>query len=256
MKTVETSLKILTWLTHQRGDFGVSDISREFDIDKATISRHLQVLVKAGFVDRDARSRRYRPGFALVELGNTVLANLRLLDLARPLMSGLWQRTGESIQLSILRGMRGALYIHRLESQEGVQYTSRLGSYGPLHCTAAGKAMLAFLPEDSVSKVLGEPLEQCTSHTITDHDILLNELQLIRERGYAVDDQGFREHLTSVAAPIFAADHLPVAAIGIGGPSQRFNKRRIRQFSSSLLIATQQLSQDMQNQPMPEALLP
>lgn len=256
MKTVEMSLRILSWLTHQHDDCGVNDMSREFGIDKATVSRHLQTLVKAGFVDRNPRSRRYRPGFNLVELGCTVLGNLRLLDLARPLMSGLWQKTGESIQLSILRGMRGALYIHRLESPEGVKYTSQLGTYGPLHGSAAGKAMLAFLPEDSISKVLGEPLEQCTPRTVTDHEMLLQELQSVREQGYAIDAQGFREHLTSIAAPIFAMDHMPVAAIGIGGPSHRFNKKRIREFSQNLLIATQQLSQDMHNHQMPEALLP
>ena len=256
MKTVDMSLRILNWLAQQYGECGVVDISREFDIDKATVYRHLKTLVKAGFVERNPHSRRYRAGFALVELSGLVLSHIRLLDLARPLMAELWQTFGESMQLSILRGMRGLFNIHRIESVQGVKFASQLGTYSPIHCSSSGKSILAFLPQDSLARVLDAPLKQYTANTIIDPDVLLLELDLIREQGYATDNQGVLEHLSTVAAPIFAADHLPVAAIAVGAPSHLLDKKRINKILPELLIATRQLSQKLHNQPMPEAILP
>lgn len=254
-KTVEMSLKILVWLARQPGDRGVSEISREFAIDKATVTRHLQTLREAGFVERNPRSRRYRPGFSLIELGGLLLADLRLLEVARPFMSQLWQTTGESIQLSLLRGMRGAMYIHRLESPDGPGL-ERLGNYGPLHCSAAGKAMLAFLPQESMNRVLANPLANYTGQTNTDPGLLREELETTRARGYAVDVQGFREYLTSIAAPIFAISDTPVAAIGIGGPAHRFDGQKLLELSRELLNTTRRISESMQNEIVVEAILP
>jgi IclR family acetate operon transcriptional repressor len=254
-KTVEMSLKILHWLSQQRGDRGVSEISREFGIDKATVTRHLQTLLAAGFVERDPRSRRYRPGFSLIELGGLLLGNLRLLEVTRPFIIELWQKTGESCQLSILRGVKGAMYIHRLESPNGPGI-ERLGNYGPLHCSAAGKALLAFLPAESISRVLDGPLLRYTAQTTTDRETLLEELESVRQNGFAVDIRGFRDYLTSLAAPIFALDDKPVAAIGIGGSSHHLDRKQILSLSRELLDTTRRITEMMQYEAVPEAILP
>ena len=116
--------------------------------------------------------------------------------------------------------------------------------------------MLAFLPQDSILRVLDQPLEPHTPHTITEPDVLLQELESIREQGFAVDNQGVIQHLTTVAAPIFALGDKPVAALAMGGPSHLFNKKRVYKISRSLLAATHRLSQDLHHQPIPEAVLP
>ena len=130
-----------------------------------------------------------------------------------------------------------------MASTSGSVIASRLGEYGPLHCTEAGKLLLAFQPEERREEVLSQPLAAFTSKTVTDRDILRDELAAIRRRGFSVDDEGFVPHLRVVAAVARGHSGDVVAAVAVGGPSPRVTKTRVAFFKERLFEATARISQ-------------
>jgi DNA-binding IclR family transcriptional regulator len=242
MKTVATALLILRQFTHERPMLGVSEIARALGIDKAGVHRYLRTLAEHGFVRQDRDTRRYTLDVGLVELAGVQLGTTSLVDVARPHLTRLSQQTGETVQMSILRD-RGVFYVHVVESAQPIRVASRLGEYGPMHCTAAGKLLLAFQPEEVREALLARPLAAFTRRTVTDRRLLRDELAAIRRRGFAIDDEGFVPHLRVVAAAVRDRTGNVTAAVAVGGPSPRVAKARVGSLVENLLEATARISQ-------------
>lgn len=243
MKTVRTALAILKQFTHAAPERGVTELSRALGLDKASVHRQLRALEAEGFVERGA-DRRYRLGFAAVRLASVRLAQSTLVDLAKPHMLDLWRSTGETVQLSTLDG-DGALYLDILESAQPIRVASRVGDAGPLHCTAAGKVLLAHMDEARREAVLAGPLAAPTPKTVIDPARLRRELAAVRARGHAVDNEGFLAFLRVVAAPVRDASGAVIAALAVGGPSIRATPAVLRSFVEPLTAAAERLSRDL-----------
>lgn len=242
MKSVANALAILRQFKHERPTLGVSEIGRALGIDKANVHRYLRTLVEHGFVRQDRETRRYALDLGIVELAGVQLGQMGLVDVARPHLTRLSLETQETVQLSILRE-RGVLYLHVVESSQPIRVASRLGEYGPLHCTAAGKLLLAFQPEQYRERLLSLPLQALTPKTVTDPDLLRAELASIRRRGFSLDDEGFVPHLRVVAAAVRDRSDAVVAAVAVGGPSPRVTKSRLASLKERLFEATARISQ-------------
>ncbi|MCW5770511.1 MAG: IclR family transcriptional regulator [Rhodospirillaceae bacterium] len=249
MKSVANVLSILRQFSHERPMLGVSEIGRALGIDKANVHRYLRTLVEHGFVRQDRATRRYALDFGIVELAGVQLGQMGLVDVARPHLTRLSLETQETVQLSVLRE-RGVFYVHVVESSQPIRVASRLGEYGPLHCTAAGKLLLAFEPEARRELVLSQPLAAFTPKTVTDPDLLRDELDSIRRRGFSMDDEGFVPHLRVVAAAVRDRSGEVLAAVAVGGPSPRVTKARMALLKERLFEATERISQALgYNQP-------
>jgi DNA-binding IclR family transcriptional regulator len=243
MKTVRTALAILKQFTHAAPERGVTELSQALDLDKASVHRQLKALEAEGFVEQ-GRDRRYRLGFATLRLASVRLAQTTLVDVAKPHMIALWRRTGETVQLSILDG-DGVLYLHILESPQPIRVASRMGEVGPLYCTAAGKVLLAYLPEARRAALLARPLAALTPKTVTDPARLARELATVRARGHAVDNEGFIAFLRVVAAPVRDASGAVVAALAVGGPSIRVTPAILRDFAVQVTAAADAVAREL-----------
>jgi DNA-binding IclR family transcriptional regulator len=243
MKTVRTALVILKRFTHAAPEHGVSELSRALGLDKASVHRQLQALEAEGFLER-TDDRRYRLGFATVRLASVRLAQSSLVDLARPHMLALGRATGETVQLSTFDG-DGVLYLDIVEGAQPIRVASRVGEVGPLHATAAGKVLLAHLPEARRQALLARPLAALTAKTVTDPARIERELATIRTRGHAVDNEGFIAFLRVVAAPVRDASGAVVAALAVGGPSIRVTPAVLKGFIARLVTAAEALSRDL-----------
>ena len=243
MKTVRTALLILKQFTRAAPERGVTELARALDLDKASVHRQLKALEQEGFVEQGA-DRRYRRGFAAVRLASVRLGQTTLVALAKPHMLALSRATGETVQLSTL-DPEGVLYLDIVESAQPIRVASRVGEVGPVHCTAAGKVLLAHRTEAEREAVLTRPLPPLTHKTVTDPARLRRELALVRARGHAVDNEGFIAFLRVAAAPIRDASGAVVAALAVGGPSLRVTPAALRGFVRQVMSAAEAISRDL-----------
>jgi DNA-binding IclR family transcriptional regulator len=162
---------------------------------------------------------------------------------ARPFLNQLRDQVNETIHLAVLDDDLRVVYVEKLSTQHAIGLMmSRIGITAPMHCTALGKAMAAFRPEDDIRHwIVTHGLKSVTETTITDEDAFLQELREIRSRGYAVDDGEFEASVRCVAAPIRDRTGRVIAAISISGPDTRMPVSLIGSSMAMQVVNTAQL---------------
>ena len=224
--TLVKGLAVLEALARHHDARGVTDLANELGLVKSRVHRLLQTLVHHHYVRKDAASGRYECTLKIWELGAAVMERLDVRPAARSCLEALAARTSETSLLSVLDGTE-ILYIDKIDSLEPVRAYSRIGGRAPAHCVATGKALLAYAPEPVLREII-KGLKRHTPRTITNPEEFRNELQRVRDAGYAINRGEWREGVVGVAAPILDLRRSAVAAIGISGPVERLNLNRLR----------------------------
>lgn len=238
-------LRILSLFTPDHPEWGVSELSLELGIAKSTVSRIARTLEVEGFLARTPESDRFQLGLKLWELGSQAIAQRADFPRhARPYLSEIVDEVNESAQAVILDGIE-AVYVETADSLRSIRTYANIGHRFPLTCTGTGKALLAFQTDSFIAKVLSQKLKAYTGRTVTDRSVLMNELQRIRKRGYALNKGEWREDIGGIAAPIFDHSGAVIGAIGITMPLHRFPKEVASKTSDTVLRAAQRLSQEM-----------
>jgi DNA-binding IclR family transcriptional regulator len=200
-------------------------LAQQCDINRATAWRLLGALEDHGLVEREPGSNRYKLGFALLRMAAAAGYD-GLVRKTRPILDRVCAQTGETADLAVA-GLHGVTYVSEAQPPSVLQI-SWLRREVPLHATSTGKAFLAWLPADEARSLLDDPLPAYTDTTVTDHEKLMDELALTRERGYAECSGELEGRLYGVSAPILSrADGRPLAVFGIWGfldrvPASRF----------------------------------
>ena len=180
--------------------------------------------------------------FRLLQITGHQLDRVEFSRLARPYAEKIAAVTQETVNINLLLTGLDATCIDKVRGNEGMQLDQRIGARGPIHCGGAGKAMLAYLPEDDREKVLSGKLEAMTPNTITDPTVLRDELDRIRRRGYAIDNQEVVLGVYCVAIPVLNREGRPVGAISITGPSPKVAGAKIAPLVSMLNEAGEYVS--------------
>jgi len=219
---VERALAVLDALADGQAELGTNEIARRTGINASTVSRLLATLTSAGFVEHVAASGRYRLGLRLLELGNAVLGRLDLREIARPHLRALAAATGETATLSA-PGEGHAVTVDFVQSASTVQSVARLGRPSVAHATATGKLLLAF-----GGQAPPERPERYTDRTLVEPAGLAEEIERVRDRGYA-EAVGEREQgLHALAAPIWGPQRELAGMLGVQGPGLRFGRSAMR----------------------------
>jgi DNA-binding IclR family transcriptional regulator len=221
IQSVDRAVSILDMLA-QNGWSGGSEVARELGVHRSTALRLLGTLERNGMVERDARTAKYRLGTRLQQLARLVTGEVDLREQARPICERLAATLGETVTLDVLDADE-ILPIEQATGSSSVVNVSWLGRRTPIHCTASGKVILAFAPEALRHRVLSQPLEQRTAHTIVDPAVLEPQLASIREMGYGFTSEELEIGLSAIAAPVRSADGLVVAALDVSGPAHRLS---------------------------------
>jgi len=240
--SVDKALDILEFLSRQRRESGLRELSTSLNIPKATLFRYLVTLERRGYVRKNPENDKYGLGFKILELSNCVLGNMTVHEVALPYMQELLDRFKETVNLGVLEDNE-VVYIEILESPRSFKMSSQVGGRDFPHATSIGKAMLAFLPEkkvDSIIDVTGLPKR--TEKTITLLAQLKEELAMIRQRGYAMDNGENEEGARCVGAPIFDRRGDVIAAISISGPAFRSSGQETQEMGVAVLEVTAQIS--------------
>ena len=224
VKTIERASLILDILGKSPQGISIKELSGKTGLPKGTTHRLLTSLAYFDYVRQGSMTKNYHLGFKLVELGDRLLNQIDLRTEAHPYLIELAERTKETVHMVIL-DRNEALYVDKVDTSEpagGLRMVSVIGARIPTHCSAVGKVMLAFLPEERlVSIVQDKGLPRRTENTITDIEELKEHLQHIREQGYALDDEENEKGVKCVAAPIRDQNGNVAAAISISVPGIR-----------------------------------
>ena len=194
------------------------ELARQLEVHPRTVRRLARRLIAEGYAI-ESSPRVYVATLRIVALAGHIVERTDLVRTAFPYVVSLRNRTGEAAHLSVPSDNE-VIHLVQETGKSVVTVKPRLGEQVPYHCTAVGKALLAYLSAQ-YEHISDNSLQRFTEHTIVNRADLLRELATIRERGYATDDREYSLELRCVAAPVFSASGGVVAAIGISAPSSR-----------------------------------
>jgi IclR family acetate operon transcriptional repressor len=238
VQSIERAFDLLETLADAGGALGLSELATVSGLPLPTVHRLIRTLVNRGYVRQEA-SRRYTLGSRLIRLGET---SSRMLGTSlRPFLAQLVRVTGETANLAMLDGDE-VVYIAQVPSPHSMRMFTEPGRRVRPHCTAVGKALLAQLPPGAARALLDrEGMPPFTPTTITDPDVLLAHLEVIRKQGYSVDEG---EQEVGVRCFAVAVPDTPAAlAISISGPQARMTDDAAARIVPALKRAAGEISE-------------
>lgn len=245
VQSVERALVLLDALAEHNNGLTLTELSELVNLHASTAYRLLATMLKHGYVRQDSRSKAYRLGFRLLRVGQAANEQLDLRDEVIVDLEALAQDVQELANLVIPNGNQ-ATYIAQVNGREGrsgVQMFTQLGANVPLCCTAVGKCILAYLPEDERAQILKEEdFQKFTPHTITSVQELQDELAQARCNGWAIDDEERELGVRCVASPVWDGTAKVIAAVGISGPTGRVTPDRIEILGETVLRTARAIS--------------
>jgi DNA-binding IclR family transcriptional regulator len=223
------AVRLMKAFSEQQVEIGVSDLARRLGVAKSTVHRLAVTLCADGMLEQNPDSGKYRLGIALFRLGSLVRRRMTVSNEARPLLRELREKVNETVHLAVLDGSE-IMYVYNLESTQAIRMRSDVGVRKPAYCTAEGQAILAFQAPDVVERVVRDGLAARTPQTITDAGEFKRALELIRQRGCAIEDEESEIGMRCIAAPLRNDAGEVVAAIGLAGPVSRLSKKALSSF--------------------------
>ena len=218
------------------------DIARAAKMSEATTLRYVSSLAEHGLLEREDDTGRYRLGLALFRLGQRALRVNDPRKIALPVMEGLLRRFDETVNLG-LRHRDELILIEALESTRSIRKGATVGDRDHWHASGLGKALLAALPAEEARALLRQhPRPALTERTLVRVDDLLAHFELIRARGFAVDDEESEDGLRCVGAAIRDHRGIPRFALSISGPANRFDPARILEAGEGMAAAAARIS--------------
>lgn len=234
LKTTENTIRVVNTLK-RLDTAGVTELATHLDMSKSTVHDHLTTLKKHDYVTKHDDGT-YGIGLGFFEMGEYARKRRKIYEIARPEVKALAEETGELANLMVEEHGRG-VYLYRAHGEKAVTLDTHTGKRRYLHNTALGKAILAHLSEERVHEILNmHGLPVSTENTITDRDVLFEELKTISKRGVAYCGQERVEGLQCVAAPILSNDNRVLGAVSIAAPTTRMNGRRFEEEIPELVL--------------------
>ncbi|NDK32916.1 IclR family transcriptional regulator [Nesterenkonia sp. Hz 6-5] len=240
VKSVDRALTVLDILARE-GEASLSQMARELMVHKSTVGRLVETLVRHDLVEPPDGPGGYRLGVGCLRLAGATATRLDLSLEAQPVCDELSAAIGETTTVAITReGV--AINVCQAEGNNTVAMRNWIGQHTALHATSNGKVLLAHLPEEERKARLDAGLTAYTEHTLICPQALAEELQRIRDQGWAFAVEELEEGLNAVAAPVFDHSGRVVAGISVAGPSYRLPPDRLPVVRESVLSAADALS--------------
>ena len=176
VKSISRAVAVLRCFTEAEPERRVTGLAQQLNLHKSTVSRILATLQQEGLVSQDPETRKYRLGLGLISLAGVALGQLDVRGVAQPYLSDLVQKSQETVNVTVLEGNE-CVNVERARSPQPIRYVGWIGRRTPLHCTAAGKVLLAYLPPESRTDYLSLPLVSYTATTLTEWPALERSLE-------------------------------------------------------------------------------
>jgi len=226
IRSVSHALDVIEQFFGEADELGVTELSKRLKLHKNNIFRLLATLESRGYIEQNKATENYRLGVRSLRLGQAYVGRMGILRQARPIMETLVKQCRESAFVAVSR--RGAMVpLDSVDTDQAVRLVSQIGESLPLHCTAVGKAHLAFEADADLKGRLPEGLKKFTGRTVTERPALVQHLRAIIEAGYAIDEGEYLDDVSSIAVPIRDYTGRMVGTLAVSGPSYRMSSERI-----------------------------
>lgn len=238
IEALHRGFSVLEVFTEGTPWLSLMEIAAKTGLEKSTAFRFVYTLEQLGYLERHPETKKFRPGLKVLSLGFNMLRSLGIVDLVRPYLHDLFERAGETTNLSV-RDETEIVYLARISAKQIVSINLSVGSRLPVYCTSMGKAQLIDLSQQELADLLGTgPYEKLTKNTITTLDDLVIDLERIRQRGYALNDEELAAGLRSVAAPVRGEESQIVAAVNVSVPGAQVTSRELKNRLAPLVVET------------------
>jgi DNA-binding IclR family transcriptional regulator len=244
VRFIEKVTQILDLFSLERPEWGVSEVARTLKLPKSTTSELMSSLAHQRLLSRTTSKGRYRLGWHLFELSQTLLDTTKFRLEARTVMEELVRHWKETMHLAVLDGVQ-AVYIEKLQPRPAAKIQiTRAGVRLPAHTSGVGKILLAHSEWEHIAEQLEDQgMPALTPNTITTLDTLAEELERVRERGYAYDSEETLVGLCCVGAPIYGPEGTVVASVSFSVPAFRFSPRK-DEYTAAILDAARRISEN------------
>lgn len=245
IQSVERAFHILDCFTGSISELGITDISRQMGLGKSTIYGLVNTLVQEGYLEQNPENKCYRLGIKLFEMGCIVQERMDIREIAKPYLKELSSCFKMTVHMGLYKDYE-VVYIDKVDAPDTRIVYSQVGKRAPMYCTGIGKAVLAELEQPEIEFLLeGQKRESLTSHTLTEKDDIIRELEEIRQRGYAIDNEEVELGLKCVASAIYDYQGKPAAAISISSSAVRMTEEQIEEVSRKLKKAAADISRKL-----------
>ncbi|OEV04296.1 IclR family transcriptional regulator [Streptomyces oceani] len=233
-ESLRRGLRVLAALSDEPAT--ASRIAESHGVSLSTAVRLLQLLTEEGFARRD-ETGKYHVGSQLLQVAYHVVASMDVREMAAPILRELNTQTGQTVHLGYFENPT-VLYVDKYAGRSAVQMYSQIGMPAPLHCTAMGKAVAAFLPEAERIALAGSlDYRMSTDRTITNAEDYLRELDTVRQQGYALNLGEHEAVVSAIAAPVKQPDGRVQYAIDLAAPNVVVGEDELRAFVPRVLAA-------------------
>lgn len=240
VQSVDRAIAIL-YLLAQRGNAGVTEVASELGVHKSTAFRLITALDTGGLIEQNGERGKYRLGRGILRLAAATAGGLELPTESRQVCRKLAAELGEAVNLAILDGTEATNILQEYGTST-ITGRNWIGQRTPLHATASGKVLLAWMDAVALKEILASALQHYTDHTVVEPAALEAELAAVRDRGWATTSEEFEIGLNAVAVPVRDATGDVVAAVGVSGPSYRLTTESLPEVAARLIAGSREIS--------------
>lgn len=244
IRAVDRALDILLCFSRKTPELTMTQIADRVGMNKSTVHRLLATLEKKRFVDRDPLTGIYRPGIRLLQVAYLSLEHNDLRRVAAPLLHTLSNQSLETVDLAVIDETE-VVYLDVVESPQRVKLAAAIGQRLPAYCTASGKAILAYLPEENVKRILNGGMPAYTVRTLVTPGALFENLHLIHEQKVAFSEQEYEEGINAIGAPILDQNNYPIASVAVAGPAYRLTRERMIEICPLVLSTANSIAEQL-----------
>ena len=245
-RSLERALQILNCFSTEKQSLTLSQISEILNLSRATILRLCSTLIKYRFLKQDVSSKQYSLGIRIFELGTIVFHSFSLRRIASPHLSKLQMKLGTTVFLGILDNDELLFIDKKDDPMNPITFSAKIGTRRPPHWGMLGPAILAYLPENDVEKLLQKfPVKAAAKNSLRKNEEFLKWLKQIKQQGYVFDDQTAMDGISGISAPIFDLSGKAIGAIGAAFISSSVNSKSLKKIIKEAINAAQNISRDM-----------
>ncbi len=236
VQSVDRAVALLRLIAASDG-LSLSELARLGDVAPSTAYRMVTTLQQSGLVEFEDTSQLWFVGVEAFRIGSAFLRRRKLAERGRPIIQQLMLQTGETANIALAE-RESVVFVTQAETHEPIRAFFRPGTRSPYHASGIGKAVLAFMPAAQREEFIQSlPLPSFTAQTLSSLAALTADLEVIRGRGFALDDQERHIGMRCIAAPVFDESSSPLGGLSVSGPTVRIDQAFIERTAPAVVAA-------------------
>jgi DNA-binding IclR family transcriptional regulator len=242
VKSVNNALDLLEEFKGDRDELGITELSQRLNFHKNNVFRLLATLETKGYIEQNKTTENYRLGVKSLGLGQAFIKQFGFVRPVNPFLKEIVEKCNEMAYLGTIR-QNTVVYLDVEEAKQMVKLASRFGCRAPIHCTAIGKAQIAYVSEEELEKLdILDHMERFTPNTIVDKGEFMKHIKEVAKRGYALDNEEYNPGVKCVAAPVRDYTSRVIAGISVSGPSFRMTDEVLKKIIPVIKAAGEKVS--------------